>query len=599
MNDIKTLVNMIKQINQIITKKQICQMFGVFLLICVGSVLQLVGISIILPFIQAIVSPEQLAEKSYMKFLLKIFNIDGYNKMLIMVGIGIVCIYFFKNIYLLIADYIQTVYSCDIQKELSTLMYNSYLSRSYSFFTNTDSGEIIRGINADANQVFIVIQHIFKFLSEILTIIAISLYLLYIDFSMAMGFMFIASVIFVLIVFVIKRKISLAGNECREASADTTSWCIQTIEGVKDILVFSKRKYVISKYKNYYNRLTKANITYNFLVLTPDKLIEAFCVPGIIIIVMIRLWRGMDIVDLVPTLSAFAVAAFKLMPSISHATGYVSVFIYSRPFVESAYNNITEARRYMDKTKTFRKEKENSGNEKFHLQSRIALNNINWKYEDGHKNILQNLTMDIKVGEAVGIVGESGAGKSTLADILLGLYYPQEGSILVDGVNMEGIFNEWKQCLSYVPQSVFLLNDTIRENVAFGEENISDELVWESLEKANLLEYVKSLPDQLDTVVGERGVKFSGGQRQRIAIARALYKQPEILILDEATSALDNETENAVMESISKLQGTITMIIIAHRLTTIEKCDRVYEIRNGKAYDETTKYKKQRKVSKS
>lgn len=592
MNDIKTMVNMIKQIGQIMTKRQICQMFGVFLLISVGSALELVGVSIILPFIQAIVSPEQLAKKTYIKVLMKILNIDGYDKMLIMVGCGIVCIYILKNLYLLMSAYIQTAYSCNIQKELSTLMYDSYLSRSYSFFTSTDSGEIIRGINVDAGQVFVVVQHIFKFLSEVLTIIAMVTYLLYIDFSMAMGLMFIATITFLMIVFIIKRRISTAGNECREANADTTSWCIQTIEGIKDILVFSKRKYVVDKYKTFYDRLKKANITYNFLVLTPDKLIEAFCVSGIIIIVMIRLWSGMDIVGLVPTLSAFAVAAFKLMPCISHATGYVSVFIYSRPFVENAYNNITEARKYMDETKTSYQRKENDDDEIFHLKNGIELNNINWKYEDGHKKIIQDLTMKIKAGEAVGIVGESGAGKSTLADILLGLYRPQEGSISVDGTNIDDIPDKWKKCLSYVPQSVFLLNDTIRENVAFGEEKISDELVWESLEKANLLEYVKSLPNQLDTVVGERGVKFSGGQRQRIAIARALYRQPEILILDEATSALDNETENAVMDSISKLQGTITMIIIAHRLTTIEKCDRVYEIKNGKAYDETARYKK-------
>ena len=180
-----------------------------------------------------------------------------------------------------------------------------------------------------------------------------------------------------------------------------------------------------------------------------------------------------------------------------------------------------------------------------------------------------------------------------MADILLGLYCPNKGSILADGIDINNIMGKWRNCLSYVPQTVFLLNDTIRENVAFGEENISDDLIWEALEKANLSDYVHGLPDQLDTPVGERGVKFSGGQRQRIAIARALYRKPEILILDEATSALDNETENAIMDSISKLQGTMTMIIIAHRLSTIEKCDRVYEIRNGKAYDETVKYKKQ------
>lgn len=591
MKDIKTLINMIKQIGCIMTKRQILNMFGVFVLISIGAALQLISVSIILPFVQAIVSPEQLLQKMYIKKLMFFFHLSGYEEMLIMVGIGIICIYVLKNICLMLTDYIQTIYSCKMQKELSTLMFDSYLSRTYSFFTNTDSGEIIRGINDDASQVFIVLQYFFKFLSEILTILAISIYLLYIDNSMAMGLMFIAVVTFLLIVFVIKRKISSAGKECREANANTISWSIQTIEGIKDVLVFDKRKYVVSKYKRLYDRLTKANITYNFLLMTPDRIIEAFCVSGIIVIVMIRLWCGTNIVSLVPTFSAFAVAAFKLMPCISHATGYVSVFIYSRPFVESAYKNVTEAKKSMNKLDK-KYQNELSDKKKIHFKNKIQLNSISWKYADGHKKILDKLSMEIKEGETIGIVGESGSGKSTLADILLGLYHPQEGNIKVDDVNIDDITNSWKKCLGYVPQSVFLLNDTIRENITFGEDTISDELVWQSLDKANLLEYVKGLPKQLDTMVGERGVKFSGGQRQRIAIARALYRQPEVLILDEATSALDNETEKAVMDSISKLQGSITMVIIAHRLTTIEKCDRIYEIKNGRACDETEKYKK-------
>lgn len=592
MNDIKTMYHMIKQIRYMMTKKQMAQMFGVFLLISMGSIFELLGVSTILLFIQAIVTPELLSQKAYVKLAMDILHINGHKGMLIMVGCGIVCVYVIKNIYLLLTDYIQTKYSCNMQKELSTLMYDCYLSRPYSFFTSTDSGRIIRGINADANQVFVVIQHIFKFLTEVLTIVFMSIYLLYVDFTLAIGLIIIAIITFILIVFVIKRKISAAGNECREANADTTNWCIQTIEGIKDILVFSKRNYVVSKYKKIYKKLTSANITYNFLILTPDKLIETLCVSGIIIIVVFRLWCGMDVVSLVPTLSAFAVAAFKMMPCISHATGYVSVFIYSRPYVESAYDNVIEARKCM-KNVADEDEMERECVGKIHLKSKIEMKEINWKYDEGNRNIFNDMNLNINVGEAVGIVGESGAGKSTLADILLGLYRPQKGNILADGIDINNIPNEWKESLSYVPQTVFLLNDTIRENVAFGGVSISDELVWEALEKSNLLKYVKSLPNQLDTIVGERGIKFSGGQRQRIAIARALYRNPEILILDEATSALDNETENVVMDSITKLQGTITMIIIAHRLTTIEKCDRIYEIRNGKAYEETEKYKKQ------
>ena len=205
-----------------------------------------------------------------------------------------------------------------------------------------------------------------------------------------------------------------------------------------------------------------------------------------------------------------------------------------------------------------------------------------WKYPESKKATLQGINLEIKKGESVAFIGESGAGKTTLADIILGLYIPQEGTVTVDGVSIYDIPQDWSRIVGYVPQSVYLLDDTIRNNILFGEKQMDDKKIWDALKQAQLYDFVKTLPDGLNTIVGERGIKFSGGQRQRIAIARALYYNPDILVLDEATSALDNETEEALMESIEALQGLKTLIIIAHRLSTIRNCDKIYEVKDGK-----------------
>ncbi len=325
----------------------------------------------------------------------------------------------------------------------------------------------------------------------------------------------------------------------------------------------------------------KYNTKYLWISKLPSRVIETVFISGLIILVLFSMNSVSDVSVLIAQFGAVAVAAVRILPSISNIANAMNSLVYQRPALESAYVNITDLKNQNEDTN---KPKPLGSNRQGGFKDKIIINNVSWKYEDNLPNVLDRLDMEIKPGEAIGLIGESGAGKTTLTDILLGLFKPQNGEITVDGKSIYDADTNWHKLVGYVPQSIFLIDDTVRNNILFGvdDNDIDEERIWQTIEQAQLKEFVMNLPKGLDTVLGERGIKISGGQRQRIAIARALYYDPEILVLDEATSALDNDTENAIMESINSLQGKKTLIIVAHRLTTIEKCDKVYEVRNGK-----------------
>lgn len=578
MKDLKTLGIMISQLKFILNKKQRRQMIGMLLVILVGALWEMLGVSIMLPFMQALTEPAELLNKWYVIPIAELLGIKDDKGILFLVCICIILVYLIKNIYLLLSTYLQIRYKTNVLKQLSVLMLRSYIHRPYSFFVNTNSGKIIRGVTNDVASVHDIIEIGFKMISEILVVAMIGAYVLYTDTMMALSFFIVGGLCLIIIVFGLKKRMSEMGNLNREAIGENNKLALQTIEGIKDVFIFQKRESFLKKYERSYQKRCRASVSYQLANSCPERIIETISITGIIVIILSRLQAGVRAETFVPQLAVFAVAMFRMLPSISRATGYINGLVYNRPALEAAYNNIKSVKEYSDKEikNTLLK-----GNYQF--KECVTLDNVCWKYGDDGKTILNNLSMEIRKGESVGIIGESGSGKSTLSDILLGLYQPKNGTIKVDGTSIYENLKRWGEIIGYVPQTVFLLDDTIRNNIAFGEEESKDEDIWKALEMASLKEFVEKLPNKLETEIGERGVKFSGGQRQRIAIGRALYFQPDILVLDEATSALDNETEKAVMESIDFLHGKMTLFIIAHRLTTVKKCDKIYEIKNGMA----------------
>lgn len=568
----------------ILDKNQKRNMFLMFWVLLISAGCEMLGVSVIFPFIQMLASPEQLMEKSQIKFAADLLDIQSSRDVTLMTGCAIILVYFIKNIILTASAYLQTRYSAGLVKKLSHQLINSYMNRPYQFFVDGSSGEMIRNSTKDSSAIQGIVLNLFKFMSEALAVLCIGAYVISVDPMMAMGVLLICILCFGVIVYTVKKKVSKAGLISREASKKAHQVIIQIFYGIKDIFVRQKRKVFLDKFDKVNEQSCNASAWNTFIGLLPERIIETMCISGIIAVVLIRIMAGFDNETFLPTLAIFAVAAFRILPSISRMTGYVNGFIFQRYALTATYESIKSAREYMaSRTKTSRDIEFNEQAVMF--ENTLEVTDLFWKYNETGDYVLKNLSLSISKGETVGIIGESGSGKSTLCDILLGLYKPQQGDVTVEGYSIFDIPHAWSKIMGYVPQTVFLSDDTIRNNIAFGEENVSDEKVWNALESASLKKYVKTLPNGLDTIVGERGIKFSGGQRQRVAIARALYFNPEILVLDEATSALDGETENAVMESIEALQGKMTLIIVAHRLTTLRSCDKIFEIVEGCALE--------------
>ena len=444
--------------------------------------------------------------------------------------------------------------------------------------------EIIRGVNSDITNVASVVDSYSSILAESLTCMVIGIFLVCMNPFMAMSLLAVAGITALVIIMGFKGITGRCGVQTREAFAEKFKHMNQAVNGIKEISVAHRKPYFVQQFADSAQKAAESNTTYLWISKTPSRLIETVFIGSLLIVVTVSYGTAGNNLEFVTSLGAIGIAAVRILPSVSTLTNAMNGLVYMRPSLEAAYDNLMEADRYQLLAEEMESEEKESKTTKF--SSKIEVDQIFWRYQDNLPLVLEALDIEICKGESVALIGESGAGKSTLADILLGLLKPERGNVTVDGTDIFSIQSSWSKMIGYVPQMVFLIDDTIRRNIAFGipEQEIEDEKVWHALEQAQMRFVVENMEGGLDAIVGERGIKLSGGQRQRIAIARALYHDPDILILDEATSALDTDTESAVMEAIDALQGRKTLVIIAHRLSTIQNCDKVYEIKDKKAF---------------
>lgn len=492
----------------------------------------------------------------------------------------LVVIFVLKTTYLTFEYSIQYRFVYNNRFMTQSRLLEAYLNRPYEYFLSAQSGEIIRIVQEDARNSFDMLSVILGFATEAVVAFSVIITIFVINPFMTVFVALSLILLMLLISKVISPLLRREGENYQKTYAAANKWLLQSISGIKEVKVTRTEDFFLKNFVKYGQRMVTSARWNSTLQNIPRNLIELVSVCSMMAVLGIMIAAGHAIDSLIPSLSAFVMAAVKLLPSANRILASVTQVTFYEPALDNMLKNLDVL---SEKTVSV-----SGGTEPLPLNKEICFRGIDYTYPGGEKKIFDSTDLAIPVGSSVGIVGASGAGKTTAADILLGLLKPQAGQVLADGVDVTENMQGWLSHIGYIPQMIFMLDDTIRENVMFGhaKNKHTDEAVWMALEEAQLADFVRELPDGLDTAVGENGVRLSGGQRQRIGIARALFTNPDVLVFDEATSALDNETEEAIMQSINALHGKKTMIIIAHRLTTIEGCDAVYRAGDGKIVKE-------------
>ena len=577
--------NLLQKINQIFDKKQKRQLVLLGFMIFIGGFLETLGVSTMIPVVTVLLTPQKVQEYidkyEVLGNICAVFHITSVNQVAVSLLLLLMAVYVIKNVYLLFLVYRQNTFITQNRNNMISRVMAEFLNRPYEQYLGADIPTVFRITDSDIPQTFALMLAVLSLASEVVVSCLIFLVLLIQNVKMTLFVMFVFGVLTLVIVKVLKPRLNQIGARNQAIQSRIAKWRIQATYGLKDVKVLNREEFFV---RNYYETgKIGANVARNYAVLnnTPRLLIETIFIVSMLSYIAIYINGGGDVSEMMTTIATFGVAAIRVLPSVNRINTYITEIAYATPSLNFVYENLQQG---MKTDAMLAERRANSQKEKLKLDDKIELNHISFHYPDSDKNIFTDAHMVVPRGKSVGIMGSSGAGKSTIVDILLGLLHAQEGQITCDGVDIFKNYESWLAQIGYIPQSIYLIDESIRDNIAFGidADKIDEKRIWEVLEEAQLKEFIEELPEGLDTTIGDRGIRLSGGQRQRIGIARALYHNPEILVFDEATSALDNETEAAVMEAVNSFHGKKTMVIIAHRLNTIEKCDIIYKVENEK-----------------
>ncbi len=574
-------MDIFKKLNYILDKKQKINIVVLAVMIFIGGILETLSISAMLPVVWVIIDAESVQQNKYCQWIMELLHIQNMQGFIIMLLIALMIMYILKNAYLLLLTSEQNRFISVNRNRLISQVLREFLNRPYEFYLDADIPTVFRLTDSDIPNVFGILMAIISLASEVVVFVLICGVLIVTDWKLVLVLIFISGIVTLVLFKVLKPKLNSLGMTNQAIQSRIAKWRIQAIYGIKDVKVLHRESFFADNYESNGKIGAKLNQKYAIINALPRILIETIFMVSILGYLVVCVALGDDMTQMLPTLTAFGLAAVRLLPCVNRINTYLTDISYFRPCLDYVYENmnINEISKKtnqtllpVDETKTMQ------------LRNRIELKDIVYAYPNTDTLIFDHADMEIPYGKSIGIMGPSGAGKSTIVDILLGLLKVHEGQILCDGDNVFENYPAWLAQIGYIPQSIYLVDEPIRNNIAFGiaDDEIDDNRIWQVLEEAQLKEFIQTLPEGLDTTIGDRGVRLSGGQRQRLGIARALYHNPEILVFDEATSALDNETEAAVMEAINSFHGKKTMVIIAHRLNTIEKCDMIYKVEGGK-----------------
>lgn len=575
------MLQILKKLNVLLDKKQKRTMVGLIFLMVIGAFLQTAGVGLLVQVVSIVIDPNAIMNNELAQFAYDLLGMESYQSFSVLIMALLIVTFIVKNIFMYVQQKLTFSFVYTNQFRTSERMMRNYLRRGYEFYLNADTAVVQRSITSDVNNMYALILAILQLLSDGVVSVFIVCYCL----SRSGVMTILLAVVLLTLMYVIKRVLKpimyKAGKDNQDYYSGLFKWISQTVQGVKEVKIAGKEQYFVSEYKKCGKGYVNAVQRYSLYNQIPKLLIETVCVGTMVGYMIFLTLMGESSENMIEVFSTLAAAAFVLLPSVNRINNQINSIAYFEPFFMGVSDNLQDEIAGDKVDMSFATDEE----EKLPVEQSIEMKDITYAYPNTEKLIFDHANLEIPVGASVGIVGTSGAGKSTVVDILLGLLEVKTGTIYADGVEVKQHYRKWLKNIGYIPQMIFMLDDTIRKNVAFGvpEDKIDEERLWAVLKEAQLDEFIKTLPEGLDTGIGERGIRLSGGQRQRIGIARALYNNPEVLILDEATSALDNDTEAAIMESINRLHGKKTLIIIAHRLQTIEKCDIVYRVENGKA----------------
>lgn len=574
----------ILKVFSIFTPKERWHCFFIVFCMLIGAIFEAIGIGAILPLISIMGDSGFLEKHTLIQQYVAIFHVTTHTN-LIMYSAGLLILfYIIKNAYMMWLTKLQIHFSLNNQIYYAGKLLDVYIHKPYLYHLDQNSAILIRNISGGTSAVFsVILVSIFTLITEIITAFMIWLMLVFTDPFTALIVAGILGSMMLVLLKVFRKKIADQGKFQSEYSAIYAKWLQQSLGAIKETKVLRKEEYFLRKFQEAYQNFGEANKIFMFLNQLPRLFIETLVTCGLLVLIITKMVLGTEPMAIVPLLGVLALAAFRLMPCANRIVNLSNTIKFQMPMFELLYDDLLEIKH--KKMHVGKLSALDIGYPPLSFEKNIVVENVSFHYPQGKETVLKDVSFTILKGSFVGIIGQSGAGKTTFVDLLLGLLALESGKILVDGQDISENIRGWQANLAYVPQMIYLIDGTIRENIALGvdTEKIDDAEINRVLKMAELYEFVQGLTDVLETRVGERGVKLSGGQRQRIGIARALYCNPKVLILDEATSALDNETEKSITDTILKLKGQITIIAIAHRVSTLKNCDFKIKFEDGKA----------------
>jgi ABC-type multidrug transport system fused ATPase/permease subunit len=547
----------------------------------IGMLFEMAGLGIMIPALSLMLNSDIGKEYPAVQPYLEALGNPTHNQLVLWGMLTMVMVYLIKAIYLGFLAWRQSCFSVELSAYFSRELFLGYMRQPYTFHLQRNSAELLRNIQSEASFFSTLAQSVIGLLIEFSVVVGIVFMLIIVEPIGAAAVTFFLGGSAIIFHRITKNKLLKWGEKRQVYASAINQHLLQGLGGIKDVKMMGRENYFYTECTNNISANSKMQAKVQTFLQIPRLYLELLAVMGLAGLVVLMMAQNKPLDLLIPTLGVFVAAAFRLIPSFNRIIASSQQLRYGQPVLEVLYNEFRQIRNSIDnEVKTF----------KINFRSKLEVKKLNFHYSNNHKNTLEDVSIYIKKGESVGFIGPSGSGKSTLVDVILGLLTPDSGEITVDGQEINKNIRSWQDQIGYIPQTIYLTDDTLRRNVAFGlpNEQIDNIAVARAIKASQLDEFVQSLPDKLETYVGERGIRLSGGQRQRIGIARALYHDPAILVLDEATSSLDSTTERGVMQAVSALQGSKTLLIVAHRLSTVENCDRIYKLNHGKVVGEGT-----------